>query len=117
MPRGVWGLWLDVPEPTRSQLRTYYRILREEFDGLPSRAARTYAKTVSEIWLSTDSISTEAAKLASHRKHGRGRKPTSQKIRLLVKRQSMQAVSLDQALAKLRALATKPPLHAIRRRA
>jgi len=117
MPRGVWTLWDDVPEPTRTRLRRYYRILREEFDGLPTRAARAYAKTTAEIWLSTDSISTEAARLAGARQHGRGRKPNNQAVRLQVKRQSMELASLDQALAKLRTLVTKAPLHHIRRRA
>ena len=107
MPKGVWGLWLDLPEPTRSRLRNYYRILREEHGGLPSRAARKYAKTVSEIWLSTDSISSEAAKLAGARQSGRGRKPTNQVVRLQAKRQSMEVASLDQALARLATMVAK----------
>jgi len=104
MPKGVWGLWMDVPQPTRTQLRRYYRILREEHGGLPSRAIRAYAKTTAEIWLSTDSISHEAAKLAGARRNGRGRKPTNQVVRLQAKRQSLEVASLDQAMAKLAAM-------------
>ena len=116
MSQGKWGLWLEQPEPMRSELRRIYCELREEFGGLPSRASKRYAKLVAEIWHATEAISEESARTAGHRRHGKGRRPTSQKIRLLVKRQSMQAVSLDQALAKLRTLATKTPLP-LRRRA
>ena len=104
MSQGKWSLWIEQPEPLRGQLRQIYCELREEFGGLPTRPSRRYAKLVAEIWHATEMISEEAARQAGHRKHGKGRKPTSQKVRLLVKRQSMQAVSLDTALAKLAAL-------------
>jgi hypothetical protein len=106
MPQGQWGLWLEQPEPLRSELRRIYCELREEF-GLPTRASRRYAKMTAEIWHASEAVSEETAKLAGNRKHGKGRKPTSQKIRLLVKRQSLQANALDTALSKLGALVAK----------
>jgi len=117
VPRGVWSIWNEVPEPSRAFLREVFCELREEHGGLRTRLAKRYAKLAAEIWVTTDAISEETAKLAGARKHGKGRRPTTQKIRLQAKRQAMQAVALDSALAKLRALATQPPPHAIRRRA
>src|SRR5438445_7710928 len=107
MPRGVWTLWDDVPEPTRTELRRLYRILREDHGGFTSRMAKTYAKLAAEIWQATDAVSEETAKHAGHRRHGKGRRPTTQKTRLLVKRQSLQAQSLDQVLSKLAAIVAK----------
>lgn len=107
MPRGAWTLWNEVPQPTRAQLRRLYRILREDHGGFTSRMAKTYAKTVCEIWQATDAVSEETAKHAGHRRHGKGRRPTSQKIRLLVKRQALQATTLDTALSKLAAIVAK----------
>jgi len=109
MPRGVWAIWSELPPASREPLREVFRELRAEHHGLQGRLARRYGKLVAEIWITTDAISEETAKLAMARKAGKGRKPTSQKIRLQAKRQAMQAVALDQALAKLRLLATPKP--------
>lgn len=107
MSQGKWGLWSEQPQPMQAELRKIYCELREEFDGLPSRASRRYAKAAAEIWHSTERVSEEAVRLAGFRRHGRGRKPTSQKVRLQVKRQAMQMQALDSALAKLGALVSK----------
>jgi len=107
VPRGVWGLWNELSEVTREGLREIYCEIREEHGGLTSRLAKRYAKTACEIWYVTDCVSEEAAKLAGARKSGRGRRPTSQTVRLLAKRQAMQTAALDSVLAKLNALVAK----------
>jgi len=103
MPRGVWGLWAEVPEPTRSELRAIYRDLRAEF-GLPTRRARRYAKQVCELWLVTDRLSEQAARLVGQRKLGRATQSTRRVVNGVVKRQSLELYSLDQARQQLAAL-------------
>jgi hypothetical protein len=107
VPRGVWSIWNELPPASREPLREVFRELRAEHHGLPGRLARRYAKLLAEIWVTTDAISEEAAKLAVARKHGKGRKPTAPKLRLQAKRQAMQANAVDTALAKLTALVKK----------
>src|SRR5690242_16652310 len=110
-------MWETMPERTRADLLSIWRDLQVEHDGIRGRVARRYLKSVVEVWAVTDAVSEEAAKVAHHRQHAKGRRVTAQRVRLAAKRQSMQMVALDQALAKLRTLATKTPMHALRRRA
>lgn len=110
MPYGVWTLWDDAPVAVRKALRRVYRELRAEFDGLPSPLAKRYAKAVAELWVTTDAVSQESAVLASTRKTGKGRRANRRLVQQAAKRQALHLGSLDGALVKLKALATKRPL-------
>jgi hypothetical protein len=104
MARGVWALWADVPEPTRTELRQIYRDLRAAHGGLPTRLARRYAKTVAELWVVTDRASQEAARLAGQRRTGKWKRSTRRLVTGAMKRQGLELYSLDQARAQLAAL-------------
>jgi hypothetical protein len=105
MARGVWGLWAEVEEPTRSELRAIYRELRAAHGGLPTRLARRYAKTVAELWVVTDRASQEAARLAGQRRVGQWKRSTRRLVTQAMKRQGLELYSLDQARQQLEALA------------
>ncbi len=104
MARGVWTLWADVPEPTRTELRQIYRDLRAAHGGLRTRLARRYAKTVAELWVVTDRASQEAARLAGQRRTGKWKRSTRRLVTGAMKRQGLELYSLDQARQQLAAL-------------
>jgi hypothetical protein len=104
MARGVWALWQDVPEPTRSELRLVYRDLRATYN-LSTRLTRRYAKQVAELWVVAGGVSQEAARVAGQRHTGRGRRAKRQVVNAVAKRQGLHLESLDEALAQLEAMA------------
>jgi len=120
MSRGVWGLWAEVEEPTRSELRQIYRDLRAAHGGLRTRLARRYAKTVAELWVVTDRASQEAARLAGQRRVGKWKRSTRRLVMQAAKRQGLELYSLDQARQQLAVLAGRnghgPTLADIRKR-
>jgi hypothetical protein len=111
MPRGVWGLWQGVPEPTRTELRTVYRDLRARYN-LSTRLARRFAEQTAELWVVAGGVSEEAARVAGQRQTGRGRRAKRQLVNALAKRQGLQIDSLDKALLRLEALAGRRADHA-----
>jgi hypothetical protein len=115
--RGRIRLWEGLPDATRKELLAIWRDLHDECGGITRRAARRYLIQVCELWLTTAVLSQEAAKIAGHRATAKGRTSTSPKVRQAAKRAALQMTSLDTAIAKLRALAKEPHLHAVRRRA
>ena len=111
MPRGVWGLWQDVPEPTRTELRLVYRDLRATYN-LTTRLARRFAQQTAELWVVAGGVSQEAARVAGQRHTGRGRRAKRQVVNQVAKRQGLQIDSLDKALARLEAMAGRRNGHA-----
>jgi hypothetical protein len=104
MARGVWELWADVPEPTRTELRAVYRDLRLAHGGFRTRLVRRYAKAVAELWLVADRASQEAARLAGQRRAGKWKRSTRRLVTGAMKRQALELYSLDQARQQLAAL-------------
>jgi hypothetical protein len=105
--RGVWALWSDVPEPTRTELRAIYRDLRTRY-GPFTRLARRWAVLAAETWYVTGQASADATAIAAARRTGRGRRPDVKAVRQAAKRQALQLSTLDtDALRRLEALAGK----------
>ena len=103
--RGVWSLWSDVPEPTRTELRAIYRDLRKRY-GPFTRLARRWAVLTAEAWYTTGTLSADVTAQAAARRTGKGRRPNVKAIRLAAKRQALQMATLDgDALRRLEALA------------
>ncbi len=105
MARGVWALWSDVPQPTRTELRAIYRDLRARY-GPFNRLARRWAVLAAETWYVTRAASADATALAAARRTGRGRRPNVKAVRQAAKRQALQLSTLDSdALRRLETFA------------
>jgi hypothetical protein len=97
VPKGVWTLWADVPEPSRGQLRGIYRELRARY-GLRGRLGLAAGKMIAELVFTTAAASEAAARAAIRRSFGRGRRPSARQVNAVLKRAGLQLGSLNQAL-------------------
>jgi hypothetical protein len=97
VPRGVWTLWADVPEPARGQLRAIYRDLRARYRPR-GRLSRAAAKLVAELVFTTAAASEAGVLAVVKRQQGRGRRPNARQVNAALKRGALQLGSLNQAL-------------------
>lgn len=97
VPRGVWTLWADVPEPARGQLRAIYRELRTKYKPR-GRLSRTAAKLTAELMFTTAAASETGVLVVVKRALGRGRRPSPRQVNAALKRAALQLGSLNQML-------------------
>lgn len=105
MPSWARGLWRDLPQMERRELKAFLRSLEARCGAFPDRLTRRYAKLATEAWWTAEQASASAVVEGVKRRHGRGRRPSLQAFDRRLKRQGLGVEAFDKLVRRLEELA------------